>query len=68
MPRYSEKEKIQMIDTYEFYKSYSKAARCVGCAMSTVYYAVNPDKYERHKEHVYLMQHKNQIGSKTFSL
>ena len=58
MIRYSEKEKIQMIDAYEFYKNYSKAARYVGCAGSTVYYAVNPDKYERHKEHVYLMRRK----------
>lgn len=52
MNRYSEEERIQMIDTYEFYKNYSKTATCFGCAMSTVYYAVNPDKYERHKEHM----------------
>ena len=42
-----------MIKFYEAFKNYAKAADEFGCAESTVYYAVNPDKYEKHKAHVY---------------
>lgn len=42
-----------MVHLYEAYKSYIKAADEFGCAMSTIYYAVNEEAYERHKEHVY---------------
>lgn len=54
--RYSEKEKKEMIELYEAFKNYVRAAERFGCAMSTVYYAVNPEKYEKHKEHVYSMK------------
>lgn len=50
---YSKKEKEMMIKLYEAFKDYTKASEKFGCAMSTVYYAVNQDKYEHHKEHVY---------------
>lgn len=50
--RYSKKEKELMVQLYEAYKSYIKVANNLGCAMSTVYYAVNKDAYEKHKEHV----------------
>ena len=50
---YSKKEKEIMIQLYEAFKSYIKAADNFGCATSTIYYAVNPDKYEHHKEHVH---------------
>ena len=50
---YSKKEKEMMIKLYEAFKDYTKASKKFGCAMSTVYYAVNQDKYEHHKEHVY---------------
>lgn len=50
---YSKKEKEMMIKLYEAFKDYTKASEKFGCAMSTVYYVVNPDKYEHHKEHVY---------------
>ena len=56
MNRYSESEKLHMIELYESYGCYETAAHCIGCAISTVYYAVNPDKYEHHKEHVNYMQ------------
>lgn len=49
---YSKKEKELMVMLYEAYKNYHEAARNFGCAMSTVYYAVNEDAYEHHKEHV----------------
>lgn len=42
-----------MIKLYEAFKDYTKASEKFGCAMSTVYYAVNQDKYEHHKEHMY---------------
>lgn len=51
--RYSKKEKEMMVHLYEAYKNYVKAADEFGCAMSTIYYAVNEDAYEHHKEHVY---------------
>lgn len=50
--RYSKKEKEMMVQLYEAFKSYTEAADNFGCAISTIYYAVNPDKYEHHKEHV----------------
>ena len=49
---YSKAEKKEMVKLYEAYKSYVKAACEFECAMSTVYYTVNPDKYEEHKEYV----------------
>lgn len=42
-----------MVQLYEAVKNYQKVADEFGCAYSTIYYAVNPDKYEHHKEHVY---------------
>lgn len=54
--RYSKKEKELMVKLYEAYKSYTKAADKLGCAMSTVYYAVNKDAYELHKEYVASMR------------
>ena len=50
--RYTKQEKEEMVRLYEALKNYHKAARELACAMSTVYYAVNPDKYEEHKEYV----------------
>lgn len=50
---YSKEEKELMVKLYEAYKSYMEASKKFGCAMSTIYYAVNKDAYEHHKEHVY---------------
>lgn len=48
---YTKAEKREMVELYEAYKNYMKASEKFGCAMSTIYYAVNPDKYEEHKEY-----------------
>ena len=53
--RYSPTEKKLMVKLYAELKTYDKVAKQFGCASSTVYYAVNEDAYERHKEHVYYM-------------
>lgn len=61
MKHYNKKEKFLMIRMYESYKSYFVVAKYFGCAYSTVYYTVNPEKYERHKEHVrYMSERGNQ--------
>lgn len=52
MIRYTKKDKQTMIILYEYFKSYIKASIAFGCAMSTVYYAVNPDKYLKHVEYI----------------
>ena len=49
---YSKAEKREMVKLYEAFKNYAKAADKFGCAMSTVYYTVNPEKYEEHREYV----------------
>lgn len=51
MNRYTKKEKFLMVRMHKSYKNYFIVAKYFGCAYSTVYYAVNPDKYEHHKEH-----------------
>lgn len=52
MNRYTKKEKALMARMYESCRSYFEVAKYFGCAYSTVYYAVNHEKYEHHKEHV----------------
>lgn len=49
---YSEEEKREMVRLYEAYKNYMKASEEFQCAISTVYYAVNPDKYKAHLEYI----------------
>lgn len=53
---YTKEEKEIMVALYEAFKDYVKASKEFGCAMSTVYYAVNRNAYEHHKEHVYNMR------------
>ena len=50
--KYSRAEKLKMIKLYEAYENYMRASEEFGCAMSTIYYAVNSDAYEHHKRHV----------------
>lgn len=59
MKCYTKDEKTSMVRMYETCGSYYTVAAHFGCAVSTVYYAVNPDKYEHHKEHVYYMREIN---------
>jgi len=50
--RYTPDEKRAMVELYKNKKNYHDAAVDFGCAFSTVYYAVNPEAYEYHKEYV----------------
>lgn len=54
---YSKKLKERMVEVFRETGSYRVTAKHFACAYSTVYYAVNPDAYERHKEHVYTMKY-----------
>ena len=52
MLRYSPKEKREMVELYFSGKTFKQVALSFGCASSTVFYAVHPDKYEAHKEYM----------------
>lgn len=56
--RYTKKEKEIMVALYEAFKSYEKASKKFGCALSTIYYAVNRDAYERHLDHIHSVNYK----------
>lgn len=53
--KYSHEEKLEMAKLYSRGKSLKQVAYQWGCASSTVFYAVYPDKYEAHKEYIRAM-------------
>ena len=61
MEKYSKEEKEKMSELYRQYKSLHVVAKLYACATSTVWYAANPEGYERHKEYVRWM---SQAGKK----
>lgn len=55
-PRYSQLDKEVMISFYNNGKSIREIAYHFKCAYSTVFYAIHPEAYEKHKSHVYYME------------
>ena len=56
--RYTKKEKEIMVALYEVFNRNEKEKKKFGCALSTIYYAVNRDAYERHLEHIHSVNYK----------
>lgn len=56
LKRYSELDKERMRRLYDMTHSCRLVAKVFDCANSTVFYAVCPEAYERHKEHMRIMR------------
>lgn len=57
-PRYTEAEKIHMQEKHiKKGESLREVAKQYGCSGSAVFYASFPDKYEQHREYVFIMKH-----------
>lgn len=60
---YTSIQKDRMREEYRNGSTYGAISRCFGCAVSTVFYAVNPEAYEKHKEHVNYMKRLKKGGA-----
>lgn len=61
-PRYTKTEKEKMQEKHITKgESLREVAKQFGCSGSTVFYASFPDKYEQHREYVFIMKKSKHI-------